>query len=102
MQVIMRPRRQGKTSELIKRLMEDKNALLFVISEEEKKRIIFEYAGPPVSIPGPLMCLFKDRIKVIGKDTLEGCRSHAYIDNFDMVLENIVRGQVVLGSATGI
>lgn len=83
MEMINRPRRTGKTYEIVKRFLKDKKALLLVMNQREKERIIRDYIIP------------KDRefqiipwgdIVSYNREMLTGFDGHLYIDNIDLFL----------------
>ncbi len=99
MNMLLLPRQYGKTTRLIEIVKLDKELVLFVISERERRRIINENQDFRVDTE-TTCCSFGDRIKEVGRDVLIGQAQKAVVDNVDMILEDLIRGRVVMGSAT--
>jgi hypothetical protein len=103
MQLIHEPRAAGKTTKMMKWLMEDSTHVLIVFSTQEKQRIIKEYAKEELNT-GEQLPLWVERIytpfeysqrhgRFTGKEVLA-------VDNADMVLEYFLRKPVAIASIT--
>ena len=96
MEIIIKPRQTGKTTELLNIIAQDNQACIFVYSSDEAhrlRRIIAEHYEDKIS---------PEQIKVVNKDRLSGCPyPRVYVDNADCVLERLLGGSILGCTFTG-
>ena len=104
MDIIVGARQCGKTVRMIEEIRKNKDAVLIVFSEEEKRRLIHRYTTYKRN--NVKVCGFQDRIISVGK-----LKSHHighfdpgtqfYVDNADILLENFLGVGILKASLTG-
>lgn len=82
MEIINRPRRTGKTYEIVKLFLKDKKAILLVMNQKDKDRIIKDYAIPK---DREFQILFWGEMDH-SREKFDGMKGHLYIDNVDAFL----------------
>ena len=96
MYVISKPRRGGKTHEMIRRYLIGSDNILLVMNQQEKTRIIKDYnlseqAANRIAIWTTALCHHK----------IEGIKGNILIDNADLLLTELFHRNILCISVTG-
>lgn len=99
MRIIQRPRQTGKTTDMVNKILFQKNTIMLVFSSKERKRIIEEFSLINGYVSETLKTLLEEKVMTmerfrnieLGRSKKDG-PPKIYIDNLDMFLHEMFRG----------